>query len=119
MVALAGTLAIAGAAFTSVTVSVIAASAFVTPSLTRTVNGYVPGPCASVGVQVNTPVVPSIAAPGGADTSENVSVCAGTSVSVAVAVNVYAESSGIVALAGTLAIVGEVFVSTTVSVIGA
>jgi hypothetical protein len=39
IVALAGTFAIAGAAFASVTVSVIAASVFVTPSLTRTVNG--------------------------------------------------------------------------------
>jgi hypothetical protein len=39
-------------------------------------------------------------APLGAPTSENVSGCAGTSLSVAVAVNVYGESSGIVALAG-------------------
>jgi hypothetical protein len=39
IVALAGTFAIAGAAFASVTCSVIAASVFATPSLTRTVNG--------------------------------------------------------------------------------
>jgi hypothetical protein len=39
IVALAGTFAIAGAAFTSVTVSAIAASVFVMPSLTRTENG--------------------------------------------------------------------------------
>jgi hypothetical protein len=51
-------------------------------------NGYVPGPCASVGIQVNTPVVPSMDAPAGASTSENVSVFAGRSASVAVAVNV-------------------------------
>jgi hypothetical protein len=39
MVELAGTSAMAGAAFASVTSSVIAASAFAVPSLTRTVNG--------------------------------------------------------------------------------
>jgi hypothetical protein len=48
--------------------------------------------------------VPSIVARRGAPTSENVSVCAGRSLSVAVAVNVYGESSGIVALDGTFAI---------------
>jgi hypothetical protein len=37
---------------------------------------------------VNAPVLPSIVAPLGAPTSENVSVCAGRSLSVAVAVNV-------------------------------
>jgi hypothetical protein len=37
---------------------------------------------------VNAPVLPSIVAPVGAPTSENVSVCAGRSLSVAVAVNV-------------------------------
>jgi hypothetical protein len=57
--------------------------------------------------------VPSIVAPGGAPTSENVSVCAGTSLSVAVAVNVYGDSSGIVALAGTFAIAGAAFTSVT------
>src|SRR5207244_9658060 len=90
IVADAGTPESTGAAFTSVTVSEIDASVFATPSLTRTVNGYVPGPCASVGVQENTPVVPPIVAPEGAPTSEKVSVCAGWSVSVALAVNVYA-----------------------------
>jgi hypothetical protein len=38
-VAVAGTPLIAGARFTSLTVSVMAASEFATPSLTRTVNG--------------------------------------------------------------------------------
>ena len=42
-----------------------------------------------------------IAAPDGAPTSENVSVCAGRSESVALAVNVYGTSSGVVAVAGT------------------
>src|SRR5262245_61705816 len=88
MVALAGTLASTGAALTSVTVSVPEASAFVTPSLTGTATGYAPGPCASVGVQVNTPLEPSMPAPDGPLTSENVSVWAGRSASVAVAVNV-------------------------------
>jgi hypothetical protein len=88
IVALSGTSAIAGVVFASVTVSVIGAPAFAVPSLTRTVNGYSPGPCASAGVQLNTPVVPSMAAPAGASTSENTSACAGTSLSVAVAVNV-------------------------------
>jgi hypothetical protein len=78
-----------------------------------------PGPCASVGVQANAPVLALMLAPLGAPTSENVSGCAGTSLSVAVAVNVYAESSGIVALAGTFAITGAAFTSVTVSVIAA
>src|SRR6185436_15019006 len=50
----------------------IGASVFATPSLTRTWNGYTPGPCASVGVQLKTPVEPSILAPAGASTRENV-----------------------------------------------
>src|SRR6059036_1736570 len=65
-VALAGTPESTGATFASVTLSEMAASVFATPSLTRTVNGYVPGPCASVGVQEITPLVPSIVAPAGA-----------------------------------------------------
>src|SRR5678809_485781 len=76
MVALAGTFAIAGAAFTSVTWSVIAASVLATPSLTRTVNRQSPGPCASVGVQVNAPVEELMLASVGAPTSENVSAWA-------------------------------------------
>src|SRR5437762_3025374 len=119
MVADAGTLASDGAAFTSVTSSVMEASAFAAPSLTRTLHGSLPVSCASVGVHENTPVVPSMVAPVGAPTSENVSVCGGRSASLAVAVNVYAESSGIVADAGTFAIDGAVFTSVTVSVIAA
>src|SRR6185503_18110388 len=62
-------------------------------SVTMTVIGNVPGPCASVGVQVNAPPA-VIAAPAGAPApSENVSVCAGTSASVAVAVKLRSASS--------------------------
>ncbi len=86
--ALAGTFASTGARFASETVSVIAALVIATPSLTCTVNKYSPGPCASLGVQVNSPVPASIAVPDGAPRSENVSACAGKSSSVAVAVNV-------------------------------
>jgi hypothetical protein len=68
---------------------------------------------------VNTPVVPSMLAPAGAPTSENVSPCAGRSGSVAVAVNAYGACSGMVALAGTSAIAGARFASVTSSVIAA
>src|SRR5260221_14450551 len=54
-----------------------------------------------------------LAAAGGVPASENVSVCAGEPLSVAVAVNVYAESSGIVAVAGTPEIDGAEFTSVT------
>src|SRR5262249_18351837 len=90
-----------------------------TPSDTRTANGYVPGPCSSAGVQVNTPVEESIEAPVGAPTRENVRVLAGRSGSVAVAVNVYGVSSSIVAADGTPEIVGATFTSLTVIVIDA
>src|SRR6266516_5911910 len=119
MVALAGTPASTGAALVSVTVRVIAASVLATPSETRTVNGYEAGPCASVGVHENTPLVAPMLAPAGPLTSENVSVCTGRSESVAVAVNVYAASSGIVAVAGTPANTGATFVLVTVSVMPA
>src|SRR5258705_10234097 len=115
MVAEAGTPESDGATFTSVTPSEMAASVFATPSLTRTVNGYVPGPCASVGVQEKAPLVAPIVAQEGALTSENVSVCAGWSLSVALAVNVYAASSGIVADAGTPESTGAALTSVTVS----
>ncbi len=72
---------------TSLTVMPMAASVAPTPSLARTENAYTPGPCASVGVHENTPVDGLMPAPEGALTSENVTVCAGTSLSVAEAVN--------------------------------
>jgi hypothetical protein len=108
-----------GGRFTSVTSSVIGASVVVNPSLTRTANGYVPGPCASLGVQEKAPVEASMLAPAGAPTSENVSAWAGTSPSVALAVNVVATSSGIVADEGTPETTGATFTSATVSVIAA
>src|SRR6185436_5540269 len=110
-VAVAGTFASTGAVLPSMTVIEIGADELVTPSLTLTLNGYEPGPCASVGVQLNTPVEPSMVAPAGAPTNENVSVCAGRSASVAVAVNVYGASSGTVAEGGTPARTGATLAS--------
>src|SRR5262249_62059059 len=58
-----GTPEMVGATLTSLTVTEIAASVFATPSDTRTEKLYEPGPWASVGVQVNAPLVASIDAP--------------------------------------------------------
>ena len=56
-------------------------------SVTRTVITFVPRPCASVGVQLNSPLVGLIDAPAGAPESKlKVSVCVGISESVAVTV---------------------------------
>src|SRR5262245_31610332 len=85
-----------GAALASMTVTVMVSVSLRLPSLTTTSNVYVPGPCASVGVQVNTPVLASIAAPAGAPARLNVSVFAGRSASVAVAVNVSSVCSSAV-----------------------
>src|SRR5947207_11793 len=58
-------------------------------SVTRITTEFVLGPCASVGVQVNTPLVELIDAPPGAPgSSEKVNICAGMSGSVALAVKV-------------------------------
>src|SRR5688572_2063188 len=73
-----------------ITVTVICSSAFDTPSDRRTVSSYVPAPCVAVGVQLNSPVLPLIVAPAGAFGRENVRTFAGSSASVAVAVNVSA-----------------------------
>src|SRR5262245_42221088 len=100
-----------GGTLTSLTVTVIAASVLATPSLTRTEKLYVPGPWASVGVQVNAPEDALILAPDGAPTKEKVSVWAGRSGSVAVAVNVSAVSSSMVTDDGTPEIVGGTFTS--------
>src|SRR5262245_41126532 len=84
-------------------------------SLTRTITLFVLGPCASVGVQVNTPLVALILAPGGALTKLNESVLAGLSGSVAEAVSVSVAPSLIVWLpigANT----GELFNSFTTTV---
>src|SRR5262249_50161917 len=104
MVALAGTPESTVGRFTSLTVTWIdlASLRLGEPlSDTRTVMLYTPGPWASVGVQVKTPVLVLMAAPAGAPGSRlKVSVCP-TSGSVAVAVNVYSACSGMVTLAGT------------------
>src|SRR4051794_2296668 len=79
-----------GAWLTSLTVTVkdrAADSAGVPLSVTRTVIGYEPGPCASVGVQEKAPVVALMLAPAGAPASRlYVSVLAGRSASWPVAV---------------------------------
>jgi hypothetical protein len=61
-----------GAVFTSLTVTEIVSKSFELGdplSVTRTVIGNVPGPCASVGVHVNAPLVALIEAPDGAPAS--------------------------------------------------
>ena len=76
-----------GATFTSLTTT---SKLFVTLnggtplSVTAIVTVLVPGPCASLGVQVKIPDAPPIAVPAGALSSENVSGCVGTSESLAV-----------------------------------
>src|SRR5688572_25044824 len=85
-----------GAVFTSLTATenVRVANCAAAPlSVTRTVTVYWPGPCASVGVHVKTPVVGLMTAPGGATVSEYVSVCAGKSASCPTTETVSAESS--------------------------
>src|SRR5947207_2053806 len=65
-------------------------------SVTRMVARYEPGPCASVGVQVNTAVTGLMLAPFGAPMSRlKVSSCAGKSGSLALAVKI----SGMLSLA--------------------
>src|SRR5204862_185824 len=71
-------------------------------SVTTTVIVFVLGPCASLGVQPIAPLLPLIVMPAGGDTRLNVSVLAGTSASVALAVTASALNSSIVWLAGTL-----------------
>src|SRR6266446_8167896 len=75
-------------------------------SVTRTVMTCVLGPCASVGVQVNTPVAGLRLTPVGAATSEKVSVFVGMSGSVAVLVTVRVASSLIGCVGGTLRVGG-------------
>src|SRR5436190_484516 len=111
---LAGAPTSTGATLTSATVSLIVALSLSDPSLTTTSKVYTPGPCASVGVQVKTPVVASMLAPVGAPLKLNVKVWAGRSGSVAEAVNVYGCSSSIVALAGTPLSTGGSFTAVTV-----
>src|SRR5580765_7037 len=81
-----------GAELTSLTVIVMVCAALMAGkplSVTRTVIEAVLGPCASVGVQLKTPVDGSMPAPAGAPASRlKVRIWAGRSASVAEAVNV-------------------------------
>src|SRR5881296_104977 len=88
MVWLAGTVS-TGARFTSFTITVkllLSLNGGVPLSVTLIVIGFVLGPCASVGVQANTPVLGSTLTPAGPETRLKVSVLAGRSASVAVLV---------------------------------
>ena len=109
-----------GATLTSVTLIVIAAvplRAGVPLSVARMVTGKVPGPCASVGVQLNAPVPAPIVAPAGAPaSSDHVIVFAGRSASVAVTVKASVVSSATVRFPG-LVTTGATFTSVTVTVI--
>src|SRR5213594_4077949 len=88
-----------GALFASVTTTVklwLSLSAGTPLSLTFTVITFVLGPWDSVGVHVSTPVVGLTLTPAGPDTRLNVSVLAGTSVSVAVFVTTSVLNSAMV-----------------------
>src|SRR6266581_3049900 len=88
-----------GALFTSLTMTVkllVSLSGGMPLSVTRTVMTLVLGPCASVGVQVSTPVAGLRLTPVGAVTSEKVSVFVGMSGSVAVLVTLKVVNSLIV-----------------------
>src|SRR5437899_6027246 len=89
-----------GALFTSRTVTVnvfVSLKAGEPLSTTRTVNVFVPGPCASEGVHVMTPAA-EMAAAVGAESNEYVRVLAGRSGSVAVSTTVINVSSLMVRL---------------------
>ncbi len=109
-----------GDEFTSFTLTVIASKSLsvgVPLSVARIVMGNDPGPCASVGVHEKTPVVLPIVEPVGAPASrEKVTVFAGTSASVAVAVNASADPS-LTVLFPIAVSVGATFTSFTVAVI--
>src|SRR6267378_2505343 len=88
-----------GAEFTSFTAIEKAAEPLSTGlplSVAVTVTGYVPGPCASVGTQLNAPVEALIVAPvaaGVPSVKDQVIVLAGRSVSVAVTVKASVANS--------------------------
>src|SRR5712692_10433577 len=88
-----------GALFTSLTMTVkllVSLNGGLPSSVTRTVMTLVLGPCASVGVQVSTPVAESSVIPLGPATRANVRMFAGISGSVAVLVTLKVVSSLIV-----------------------
>src|ERR1051326_3510389 len=106
-----------GALFTSLTVTVnvlVSLSGGEPLSTTRTVNVFVLGPCASVGVHVITPEG-EMAAPVGAESKVYVSVFAGISGSVAVSTTVINVNSLIVRSAGA-GRTGALLTSSTVTV---
>src|SRR5260370_2695214 len=108
-----------GALFTSLTMTVkllVSLSGGLPLSVTRRVMTLVLGPCASVGVQVRTPVAGLRLTPVGAATSEKVSVFVGMSGSVAVLVTVRLESSLMVCVDGVVSTGGR-FTSFTITVI--
>src|SRR6266480_852177 len=107
----------AGAVFTSFTTTVkllVALRLGVPSSKTRTVTTLVLGPCASLGIQAIAPFAATVR-PAGPDTSAKVSVLAGRSASVAVALTFNVVSSLIVWLAGIVS-AGAVFTSFTTTV---
>src|SRR5688572_348753 len=85
-----------GGTLTSLTLTVIVSRCSNTgepSSVTTTSKVYEPGPWASVGVHEKTPDTGSIAAPTGAPSNENTNAFAGTSESVADAVNDNSDNS--------------------------
>src|SRR6266852_6114632 len=107
-----------GALFTSLTMIVkllVSLNGGVPSSVTRTVMMLVLGPCASLGVQVSTPVAESSVIPLGPATRRNVRVFAGISGSVAELVTIKVVSSLIVCVDGTVSI-GALFTSLTMTV---
>src|SRR2546426_4948013 len=82
-------------------------------SKTRTVTVLVLGPCASLGVQAMAPLEETVR-PLGPDTNAKVSVLAGTSRSVAVALTLRKVCSAMVCVPGTVN-VGWVFTSVTMT----
>src|SRR2546426_706894 len=85
-----------GALFASLTTTVkllVSLNEGMPLSVTRMVRIKVLGLCAAVGVQVNTPVLGLMLAPGGSETKLNVRMFVGTSTSSAVMVNVSVLSS--------------------------
>src|SRR5437773_1523524 len=88
-----------GALFTSLTTTVkllVSLNGATPLSVTRTVTTFVLGPCASLGVQVNTPVLAPMLAPAGPVTIPYVSALVGTSPSLAVSVSVSVLPSAMV-----------------------
>src|SRR5436190_10953 len=107
-----------GALFTSFTTTVklrVSLRLGVPLSVTCTLIVFVLGPCASVGVQLNTPLSGLMLAPAGGLTRLNVSDLVGTSESVAVIVSVNRLPSGMVCGA-RVANTGALFTSFTTTV---